>query len=96
MMGKGFGAVWTAIQSPHSNVRESKIVLDFTACMDCGFYAIGTWIQNTNLPTTTNMKKKERWFTKVYTLTVVKGGGGWNSSPEFLICCSISKRFFFK
>ena len=74
MMGKGFGAVWTEIQSPHSNVRDSKIVLDSTACMDCGFYAIGTWIQNTNLPTTTNMKKKERWFTKVHTLTVVKGG----------------------
>ena len=22
-----------------------------------------------------------------------EGGGGWNFSPEFLICCSISKRF---
>ena len=31
-----------------------------------------------------------------HTPTVVRGGGGgrwWNSSPEFLICCSISKRF---
>ena len=34
------------MQSPHSNVRESKIVLDSTACMDCGFYAIGTWIRD--------------------------------------------------
>ena len=24
------------------------------------------------------------------------GGGGWNPSPEFLICCSISKRFYLK
>ena len=23
-------------------------------------------------------------------------GGGWNPSPEFLICCSISKRFYLK
>ena len=24
------------------------------------------------------------------------GGGGWNPFPEFLICCSISKRFYLK
>ena len=32
---------------------------------------------------------------KFHTPAVVRGGGGrwWNSSPEFLICCSISKRF---
>ena len=36
-----------------------------------------------------------RTFTQIHTPTVVQegGGGGWNPSPEFLIRCSISKRF---
>ena len=25
-----------------------------------------------------------------------KGGRGWNPSPEFLICCSILKRFYLR
>ena len=34
--------------------------------------------------------------TQIHTPTVVQrgGGGGWNPSPEFLICCSILKRFY--
>ena len=33
---------------------------------------------------------------QIHTPTVVQrgwGGGGWNRSPEFLLFCSISKRF---
>ena len=34
--------------------------------------------------------------TQIHTPTVVQGGGGgkWNPSPEFLICCSDLKRFY--
>ena len=37
-----------------------------------------------------------RTYTQSHTPTVVQGGRGrWgNPSPQFLICCSISKRFF--
>ena len=39
-------------------------------------------------------------YTQIHTPTVVQGAGGggnwWNPSPEFLICCSISKRFCFQ
>ena len=36
-----------------------------------------------------------RTYSQIHTPTVVQGeGGGWNPSPEFLICCSISKRFY--
>ena len=31
---------------------------------------------------------------QIHTPTVVHGGGGWNLSPEFLICCSILKRLY--
>ena len=37
-----------------------------------------------------------RTYTQIHTPTLVQGkgeGGGWSPSPEFLICCSISKRF---
>ena len=36
-------------------------------------------------------------YTQIHTITVVqegRGGDGWNPSPGFLICCSISKRFY--
>ena len=34
-------------------------------------------------------------YSQIHTPTVVQGeGGGWNPSPEYLICCSISKRFY--
>ena len=42
-------------------------------------------------------KFNPRTYTQIHTPTVVQGegeGGGWNPSPEFLICCSISKRFY--
>ena len=35
-------------------------------------------------------------YMQIHTSTVVQGeggGGGWNPCPEFLICCSILKRF---
>ena len=36
-------------------------------------------------------------YTQIHTPTVVQGeGGGWNPSPEFLICCSNLKRFYLK
>ena len=36
-----------------------------------------------------------RTYTQIHTPTVVRGLGGWIESPlEFLICCSISKRFY--
>ena len=35
-----------------------------------------------------------RTYTQIHTPTVVQAGGGWNSYPEFLICCSILKRFY--
>ena len=38
-----------------------------------------------------------RMYKQIHTPTVVQGGGGgngWNPSPEFLICCSILKRFY--
>ena len=39
-----------------------------------------------------------RTYTQIHTPTVVQGRrrGEWNPSPEFLICCSISKRFYFQ
>ena len=38
-----------------------------------------------------------RTYTQIHTPTAVQGeGGGWNPSLEFLICRSISKRFFFQ
>jgi len=35
-------------------------------------------------------------YKQIHTPTVVQGGrgGGWNPSLEFLICCSILKRFY--
>ena len=44
--------------------------------------------------TTHNMPKVQinpRTYTQIHTPSLVQGG--WNPSPEFLICCSISKRF---
>ena len=40
-----------------------------------------------------------RTKTQIHTPTLVQGGkggggSGWNSSPEFLICSRISKRFY--
>ena len=36
-----------------------------------------------------------RTYTQVHNPTVVQGGGGWIEPPlEFLLCCSISKRFY--
>ena len=37
-----------------------------------------------------------RTYTQSHTHTLIQGGGGWNPSPKFLICCSISKRFYLK
>ena len=38
-----------------------------------------------------------RKYTQIHTPTIEKkGGGGWNPSSEFLICCSISKRFYLR
>ena len=34
--------------------------------------------------------------TTYVTEKVIQEGGGWNPSPEFLICCSILKRFYLK
>ena len=41
-------------------------------------------------------KINPRMYTQIHTPTVVQGQGGreWNLSPEFLICCSITKRFY--
>ena len=39
-----------------------------------------------------------RTYTQIHAPNVVQGGGGggggWSPSPEFLTCCSISKRFY--
>ena len=36
-------------------------------------------------------------YVQSHTPTVVQGGGSrWNLSSEFLVCCSISKRFYFQ
>ena len=35
-----------------------------------------------------------RTYTQIHTLTLLQGGGGgrwWNPTPDFWICCSISK-----
>ena len=44
-------------------------------------------------------RMKVVYNTQSHTPTLVQGWGalgGWNPSPEFLICCSISKRFYLK
>ena len=40
------------------------------------------------------MYVNSRTYTQTYTPTVVQEGGGWTPPPEFLICCSISQRFY--
>ena len=37
-----------------------------------------------------------RTYTQIHTPTWYKGGNEWNPSPEFLMCYSISKRFYFQ
>ena len=45
-------------------------------------------------------KLNPRTYTQIHTPTVVQGvgggggQGGWYPTPEFLICCSILKRFY--
>ena len=56
--------------------------------------------ENTTKKLTLGLTRKSQ----IHTHTVVQvgagggggEGGGWNSTPEFLICCSILKRFYFQ